>query len=356
MAVRSHTVPCTYLRGFANPKERLRAFDRVTQRTLTVGVTDATVVKHIYDVPETAHGLDSQAIEDYLAGREQAAAGALQNIRSGRAVIQPPDQEALVEFLALQMTRTSRMWEQVHQLGDWYGKVWFEGIPREGVLERFRKAGIEPTDEQVQEVMEFANNLDKYRMVPPKGSFLLGFLTGYLQVLPHLAQGWKWVVVRSHRPFLTSDHPVVMVGDSLNGGLGVANAAEIWLPVGRHHAVVLAKDHSLPRIVFDIPPVHIKRVCQRIALESTRWLFWHPKDDALDGISTSPPGERLKIETLGWREREDGTIGELVNLRPNRPVITGECLLNGRLVIDYRGTLGAPWKPGKAPLPRTRSN
>lgn len=355
MAVRQHTVPRTYLRGFADPKSRLRAFDRITQRVLPIGVSDATVVNHIYDVPSNVEGLDSQAIENYLAQSEGAATSPIEKVRSGRGIVEPEDRQPLVEFLALQMTRTTRIWEEVHQLGDWYGKVWLEGISREGVRERFRDAGIEPSDHDVEEVMKFAGNLDKYRIVPPDGSFLLMFLAAYERILPFLAGGWNWLVVRSGRPFLTSDHPVVMIGDSFNGGLGVANADEIWLPVGRHHAVVLSRDDSLPGIILNVPPAHAKRVCQRIALESTRWLFWHPKDDPLEGIDVPTPGPHLRIETVGWRERDDGSIGELVNFGSNRPVITGECLLNGRPIVNLRGTLAPPWKPGKPPLPNVAS-
>jgi hypothetical protein len=351
MTARQHTVPRTYLRGFADPKGRLRAFDRVAQKALPVSLMDATVVKHIYDLHPGADGPDSQAVENYLAQKESAIAGPLEEIRCGRAGVEPAHREPLVEFLALQMTRTSRVWEEVHQLGDWYGKVWFDGITRQGVKERYREVGIEPTEEQIEEVIEFANNLDRYRFVPPKGSFLFMFLTAYAAIRPYLADGWNWLAVRSSRPFLTSDHPVAMIGHSADGALGVANAEEIWLPVGRHHAVVLAKDHSLAPVLLDIPAVHAKRVCQRIALESTRWLFWHPKDDALDGIATPPPGPRLKIENVGSRERGDGTVGELVRFRPNRPLIAGECLLGGRLIVNYRGALAPPWKPGRPRFP-----
>lgn len=344
-------MPRTYLRGFSDPKGRLRAFDRVTQKILPINVEDATVVKHIYDVPENAVGVDSQAVEKYLAEKESAIAAPLKEIRSGRAGLERAHRKPFVEFLALQMMRTSRVWEQVNQMGDWYGKVWLDGITQDGVKERYREAGIEPTNEQIESVIEFANNLDKYRLVPPKGSFLFFFLSGYRRILPYLRDGWNCLVVRSRRAFLTSDHPAVMIGDSVDGGLGVANAEEVWMPVGRHHAIVLTKDYSLPPVMLDIPSVHTKKVCQRIALESTRWIFWHPKDNALDGVDAPPPGPQLRIETIGWRDRGDGTIGELVRSGPNRPVIAGECLLSGRLVHNYDGTLASPWKRERPDFP-----
>lgn len=345
---RQHTVPRAYLRGFTDQKERLRAFDRVKQQALTATLTNAAVVKDIYAMP-AASGLDHQLIETWLAEKESAAAGPLAGIRSGRAVVDQASRDALTGFIAVQLTRTTRVWHQMHELGDWYGKVWFRGIIREGVRERLRKVGREPTDEEIEQVLDFANNLDKYTLVPPDGSFLHWFLTSFLRILPFLTSGWTWVVFRSRRPFLTSDHPVVMVGDSTDGGLRIANAQEIWLPVGRHHAIVLTKDQSLPAVLLDVPPVHIKRLCQRIALESDRWLFWHPKDDALDGLTTPPPGPALRIESVGWRDRGNGTVGELVRFGPNLPVISGECLLGGRPVANYRGMPAPSWRPGHLP-------
>lgn len=355
MGQRQHTVPQTYLRGFADPKGRLRAFDRIKQQRHTVAAANAAVVRDIYTVPRNLEGLSPDAIEKWIAEREALVAGALVEIRSGRSGVRQEDLLPLAEYVALQLMRTSRFWEEVHHLCDWYGKVWFEGISKEGVEEHYRKAGIEPTDEQIEEVLDFARNLDKYRFVPPEGTFLYMFLGGFLQILPFLTEGWNWVVVSSTRPFLTSDHPVVLIGDSIEGGLGVANAQEIWLPVGRHRAIVLTKNHSLPPALLNVQPVHIKRVCQRVALESNRWLYWHPRDNAIDGLATPPPGDKLIIETIGWRERGDGTIGELVNFRPNRPVIQGECLLDGRPVVNYRRELAPPWQPGEAPVPSRAS-
>jgi hypothetical protein len=294
-------------------------------------------------VPANAAGLDVDAIENYLAEKEAAVAAPLANIRAGNA-IPSSDKEVLAEFIALQFTRTSRVWNEVHQLGDWYGKVWFQGISRRGVEERFREVGIEPAEDQVEAVLEFSRNLGEYRLVPPRGSFLLMFLQAYLGILPYLTHGWHWVVVHSKRPFLTSDDPVTLVGDAVDGGLGIANAQEVWLPVERNIAVVLTKDFSQSQVVAHLPDRHIRRLCQRIALESNRWLFWHPDDAAIDGIRAPRPKPRLKIRTVGWRDRGDGTIGELVNTRPYRPLIKGECAISGRLIVNHVTRLAPEWK------------
>jgi hypothetical protein len=87
-------------------------------------------------------------------------------------------------------------------------------------------------------------------------------------------------------------------------------------------------------------------VCQRVVQESTRWVYWHPKDNALDGLLTPVPGPRLRIETVGWRDREDGTWGELVRTGMNRPIISNERLLSGKPIVDRHGELIPPWRSG----------
>lgn len=337
MSQRQHTVPKMYLRGFSDSKGRLRAFDRQRQREIPMSVNNASVVCDFYRLPPVPDGIDPLTVERLLSQKEGEASNALARIRKGEAAIEPATREALAEFIGLQLLRTSKQWEEVQEMGDWYGKVWFEGLSREDVAKRLSDAGVEPSEDKIDGIMEFVENPDKFRLVPPKGSFLLLFLKVYLRVLPYLTEGWNWIVVRSAKqPFLTSDAPVVLVGDTVDGGLGVANAEEIWLPVGRHHAVVLTRDFSLPPVLLGLSSDHVRRICQRIALEANRWVYWHPGDRPLKGIEVPRPTKRLRIETVGWRERPDNTVGEIVRMGPARPLVPGERLLSGRPVVNRR--------------------
>ncbi len=337
MSQRQHTVPKTYLRGFSDTKGRLRAFDRQQQREIPMSVNNASVVSDFYRLPDVPDGIDPLTVERLLSQKEAEASNALARIRKGETAIEPAAREALAEFVGLQIVRTSKQWEEVQELGDWYGKLWFEGLSREGVAQRLRDADIQPSEDNIDSIMELVENPEKFRLVPPKGSFLLLFLNVYLRVLPYLTEGWNWIVVRSaQRPFVTSDAPVALVGDTVDGGLGVANADEIWLPVGRHHAVVLTRDFSLPPVLLGLSCDHVGRICQRIALEANRWVYWHPADRPLTGIDVPRATKRLTIETVGWRERPDNTVGEIVRIGPARPLVPGERLLSGRPVVNRR--------------------
>jgi len=335
MERRHHTVPISYLLGFCDPKHQLRAFDRQTQRQSTVSVKDASVVTDFYQMPGEA---DPAMVErDTLGDIEGVASPIFSQIRKGELAINSEASGVLARFIAMQLVRTTQTRYWAEDLADWYGKVWFEGMTRETVALRFREKGIEPLESQVDAVMEFVENPQRFRFVPPQGSSLLLMLTTFLGILPHIDRGWNWIVAHSSgRPFLTSDHPVVMVGDSVNDGVGVASADEIWLPVGRHYAVVMSRDHSLPPVFLNVRSDHVRRICQRIAWEAQRWVYWHPRDDALRDIDVPRREKNLVVETMGWRDRPDGTVGEIVRLGQPRPKIPGECLLSGRPVTDQK--------------------
>ena len=333
MGQRQHTVPKSYLLGFSDPRGRLHAFDRQGQRQLPISVGDASVVTDFYQM---TGGVDVAMVERRVLGDiEGEAAGVFSRIRKGESAIDEKAQSALGRFIAMQLVRTTRARQWDEDVADWYGKIWFQGMTRADVALRFRENGIEPLEEQIDAVLELVQHPDRFRFKPPQGSFLLLMLKMYLRLLPYLNEGWNWIVVHSSgRPFLTSDHPVVMVGDLVNGGVGVASAAEIWLPVGRHHAVVLSRDYSLPPVLLSIPSDHVRRLCQRIALEAQRWIYWHPKDSALKDIDVPSRGKNLVVDSVGWRDRPDGLVGEIIRFGDSRPKVTGECLLSGRLVID----------------------
>ena len=61
-------------------------------------------------------------------------------------------------------------------------------------------------------------------------------------------------------PFITSDAPVVLVGDTINGHLVLSAAEEVWLPVGRQHAIVMTRDYSLPPV--------LRKDCRAITFDS----------------------------------------------------------------------------------------
>lgn len=335
MSQRQHTVPRNYLVGFSDPKGRLSAFDRQEQRQLFQSVNNASVVKDIYRLPGGASGGDSQQIERLLGEAESAAATILEKVRNGKASIGSASREALAGLISLQLSRTSKRRQEVQELGDRYAKLWSGGLTRSQVKERLQEHGKDPTESDVSAVMELVQHPERFRFVPPDGSFLLMFLKSYEQTLPLVREGWNWIVVHPQEtPFLTSDHPIVMVGDSLDGGLGLENADEIWLPVGRRHAIVLSRDFSLPPIVLGLEPDHVGRINKRIAQEAYRWIFWHPDDDLMESSSVPPRRSMLRFETVGWRSRPDGTIGEIKRIGPNRPVISGECLIGGRQIVD----------------------
>lgn len=341
MSQRQHTVPKTYLRGFSDAKGQLRGFDRERQRTITTTIGNASVVSDIYRIPGALNSDEALMVERILSENESVVAPTFEKIRNGQSAVEPQDHFALAEFIGLQWLRTMKVFDAIQELGDWYAKIWLSGLTREDVAQRLREKGMDDSEGAIGRMMEFVEHPEQFRAVPPKGSFLIAFLSTYEKTLPLLMDGWKWLVVRSGaRPFITSDGPVILIGDTINGGLGLASAEELWLPVGRRHAIVLSRDFSLPSVILDVRSDHIRRINQRIALEAHRWLYWHPDDDALRAIDApSNKGKLVQRRSVGWRNRPDGMLGEIINFSATRMVVTGEHLLSGRTVVDRQATV-----------------
>lgn len=352
VAKRHHTVPRMHLKGFTDPKGRLRAFDRVRQRQQTITVGDATVVRGFYSLPsasDLSEGLAVDSIEKLLAEKEGAVAVIFDRLRAGRG-LSPEDIPALADYIAIQLLRTTRFETEIQAMADYYARTMLEGMSEDAVRRRLLEVGEETDDDAVASIMESLSRLDEFSFRAPEGSFMIVFLRTYLKLTPYVANGWKWIVASTSKPFLVTDHPVVLVGDSVDSGVGLETAAEVWMPIGRHHALVMSRDFSLPTVLLNLERSVVRQRNLRLALESQRWCFWNPRDDPLEGAAVPPPANPLRERSLGWRERPDGTFGEVVQIGAPRPLIPGESLLSGIRVVNRTAVFGglrpmdsAPW-------------
>jgi len=104
-----------------------------------------------------------------------------------------------------------------------------------------------------------------------------------------------WHVLRFPAPvLLTSDAPVAVWSPPDADGLpvGIANAAEVYLPLDRQTVLVVTEQHvddAPDRIVDDPAPKRAVRANTAVAANAHRWVCHHPDDDPLDGIAQPPP-------------------------------------------------------------------
>lgn len=116
-AKRHHQVPAFYLRRFADPKGRVRVFDRVTRRTFGLPVSDAAVESNLYTVQDDRSG-PSDAVERFLARFEGEAAGPLRALLAPRPAISTPERAVVAHFVALQFIRTAAARARLEDIAD----------------------------------------------------------------------------------------------------------------------------------------------------------------------------------------------------------------------------------------------
>ena len=67
-------------------------------------------------------------------------------------------------------------------------------------------------------------------------------------------------------------------------------------------------------------------------------MYWYPEDRALEGFESPRRDKTLQVETVGWRKKSSDRVGEVISIGGMRPVVRGERLLSGRLVVDRKPT------------------
>ena len=332
---RHHYVPQFYLERFADTQRRLGAFDRQLEQTMKTSAKNVAVERDFYRLPDSTE-LPPRALEDLLSAQESAAAEAIRETADSGSV-REAHREILAMHMVVQMRRTRQhrnfMKESAEYIGNLQAQVNLNQLLEEDEFE----------DEAERESAEryLAQFTSGELHVTADDKSLGGMILDRLeQLVPILLTGWNWIVVGINRPeFVTSDSPLCMLGEPAPGsparGVGLETALEHWFPLDPKHALVLSRDHSLPSYIEDISNGHIRAINLRLALESERWTFFHPRNKSVHKFQLPREAPRFKEETLGHRERGDGMTGELVRLGVERPHVPNERLLSGRRLQSF---------------------
>lgn len=99
---RSHIVPRTYLRGFADDNERLVALRKGKQETFLISIADATVIKDFYELPN--HPVSPAAFEETL-GRFEKEFSRWRCLLETEELIRGADRVNFSGYLAFQALR-----------------------------------------------------------------------------------------------------------------------------------------------------------------------------------------------------------------------------------------------------------
>ena len=243
----------------------------------------------------------------------------------------------LAPYIALQMLRTRRSRNTRREIVEWV-----ETIQAQIRLGKRLSCGEFERESDRASAAEILGQLEAgdIRIGLDDEAFVGISLLGLEEVSLELLEGWNWLlVVLTARKFVTSDHPVCLLGEPEPGSpgtnVGVKNALEIWLPLDPRHALVLSKDHALVSPLIDLSNGHVRCINLRLALESARWTFYHPASGGLKGFQIPAVPPRFLVETIAHRTKADGTIGELVRTGLERPHVPNERLLSGRRLKPF---------------------
>lgn len=332
---RHHYVPRFYLDRFTDQKGRLGAFDRQKATFITTKANAVAVERDFYRL-DGGIGFPANLLEDALSSLESGASEAIRRLVAEGRVLHS-HRELLITYMALQLARTQRHRRSIKEMMQWTAT-----LQTQVELSRQLSEGKFETEPDHTLARSALGKLaDGELIVSPEEQALKALsLHSVDEVASVLESGWNWVlVVLTTAKFITSDHPICMLGEPEPGSpasnLGVATALEIWFPLDPRHALVLSRDHSLGSPLLDLSNGHVRSINLRIALESERWSFFHPSSEGVKGFKIPPNPPRFREETIGKRVNGDGTISEFVRTSMERPQVPNERLLSGHRLKPF---------------------
>lgn len=308
-AKRHHQVPRFYLARFANPKAQVVAYRRADATSRTLSVTNAAVENGFYDI-EDETGARSTAIEEALAEIEGLAKTVIERIAFDTAPPSEDERVVLSFYMALQTTRTKEFRQSFKESGDVLARLLIDlnldGKSREQVRTYMREmTEEEPTDEDMDALMGFQQNIENNRIFPNQNKSMEMMLEIAFALAPFIHDR-SWLLLKSDkRSFLTSDRLLVLWKERTDAnrhyGVGIDTATEIHFPLDPWAALVLGVGSTGGWDVMIPEPARIKHINAQVAHWSHEWIYHNPKHDPLKGVWVAPEGPLMHINNIPVR-------------------------------------------------------
>ncbi len=192
---RHHFIPEFFLRRFAGDDERLAVVPIDGGRSKMRHVSRIAVVNDLYTSIDVEIG-ETVALERILAQADGEAAAAIARLSGGVFPPSSEDRATLAIWLALLAVRDPHTRRQMEALYDSSLKFDLSLVAEpEAARVRLREnLDREPSDEEVADLVDAANDLDSFEMVPHQNELLTQILDGALSVTPHLMRRLYTVV------------------------------------------------------------------------------------------------------------------------------------------------------------------
>ena len=204
-----HYVPRWYLRRFADAKRQVRVYRPGTGfEPYTTSIRNVAAERGFYKADMTG-GEDPNAIETLLSKYETFGSEAVQRIVGGAFPPSPQDRQDIAELLGLQVFRTPESRRQTEMNIDAFLKYATAGASRKQVEEMLLDAGLEASEQRVDEMVDLLSRPDDYEIRPSANEHLREMLHLSEDAAARLAAR-TWTLGIAREPvFITSDHPLV---------------------------------------------------------------------------------------------------------------------------------------------------
>jgi hypothetical protein len=273
---RNHTVNSSYLQRFGDDRGFLTGVKLPGDRRFTVSVDSATVIKNFY-VVRLPDGSESDQAEDDFCEIEAAAGASIRVlIDQRRWPIPKAVRRDVATWVALQYLRVAHVRRLAQEIAEAYTEVGVPFTSYTGEQTRLWMPANEADPEQIKRLhLEFI-----WRNIPVVAEMLY-------------SHDWE-LTFFDRKSLITSDSPVVlrpMLRTPAGVTLAVANAGAVQVPLDRRAALTMS---ALGRGDSQVSPSAkiAADLNQAVAQNARRFLFHHPSDDPLVGVTLPQPRSR----------------------------------------------------------------
>lgn len=285
------------------PRWWLRRFASDDQRVVTVTLAEPSHPRPPTSINKVAAIEDFNTIDDdeigptvlverLLAEIDGDAAKAVSRLAAG--VLFPPqarDRAAIDLWLAFQFARGVRHRRHNEAITDFAMKSMLSLITDEAKAARYmRDCGIEPTDDNVADLLDQIANLDDVEIIPSQSTAVADMLDHALRLVPVFGMRSLVVIKFDEAGLALPDEPISMYQRPENRrpfhGVGLGTADELYVPLDRSTGLVLHSEPALGDRVVKAPAGHeLSDFNQQTCSHAFREIYCHPDDvKGLSGI------------------------------------------------------------------------
>lgn len=165
-----------------------------------------------------------------------------------------------------------------------------------------------PTEAEVDAMMTVVERITELKVPPTKAETLFHTLQAADEMAPIFFER-SWTLLRSRKPFLTSDQPVTFwvepTDENRMYGVGALTADEIYFLLDPFHCLTMGEVLQPELLTDDADTGRVRQINAAVAHRSNLWIYHRPKDDPLAGLDVSREGPVMHINGIPARQGVD---------------------------------------------------